>query len=192
MVPGMQHCEGGPGADSFGQITPAGDPRGDLYQALEQWVEKGTAPDKLIATKYLSDDRAKGVKFTRPLCAYPQSVKYKGTGSVDDAASFECVAAGGQVLTAHDAGVTAPRVLYSHEPDFSKSAKSHGIEGTVKLSAIIGIDGQAHDIKVVKSLEPSLDANAVAAVKTWKFAPATKDGHPVAVALNLEIDFKLR
>ena len=92
MLPGMQHCDGGPGADSFGQLAPAGDARGDLYQALEQWVEKGTAPDKLIATKYLSDDdRAKGVKFTRPLCAFPQSVKYKGAGDTNDAASFECV-----------------------------------------------------------------------------------------------------
>jgi outer membrane biosynthesis protein TonB len=46
-------------------------------------------------------------------------------------------------------------------------------------------------VKVVKSLEPSLDANAIEAVKTWKFAPATKDGRPVAVAMRLEIDYKL-
>jgi len=46
-------------------------------------------------------------------------------------------------------------------------------------------------VKVVKSLEPSLDANAIEAVKSWKFAPATKDGRPVAVAMRLEIDYKL-
>ena len=93
MVPGMQHCQGGPGADSFGQFAPAGDAQHDLYQALEQWVEKGAAPDKLIATKYLSDaDHSKGAKMTRPLCPYPQSARYKGAGDTNDAASFECVA----------------------------------------------------------------------------------------------------
>jgi feruloyl esterase len=193
MVPGMQHCAGGPGADSFGQITPAGDPRGDLYQALEQWVEKGTAPDKLIATKYLSDDRAKSVKFTRPLCAYPQSVKYKGTGSADDAASFECaLPSDGEVLSVHDRGVTPPRALYVPEPSYSDSARTQRIEGTVKLQVVIGTDGQVQHVKVVTSLEPTLDANAVEAVKKWKFAPAKKDGRPVAISMNLEIDFKLR
>ena len=56
---------------------------------------------------------------------------------------------------------------------------------------IIGIDGKAHDVKVVKSLEPSLDANAIEAVKKWKFAPATKDGRPVAVEMRLQVDYKL-
>ncbi len=92
MAPGMQHCTGGPGANSFGQFAPAGDAQHDLSQALEQWVEKGTAPDKIVATKYVDDDHSKGVKFTRPLCPYPQSAKYKGTGDTNDAASFECVA----------------------------------------------------------------------------------------------------
>ena len=94
MVPGMQHCQGGPGATSFGQLAPESDAQHDIYQALEQWVEKGRTPDKLIATKYLSEmDHSKGVKMTRPLCPYPQSAAYKGTGDTNDAASFACVAA---------------------------------------------------------------------------------------------------
>ena len=60
------------------------------------------------------------------------------------------------------------------------------------LSMIIGTDGRPHNVKVEKSLEPSLDANAVEAVKKWKFAPATKDGRPVAVEMRLEVDYKLR
>jgi TonB family protein len=52
-------------------------------------------------------------------------------------------------------------------------------------------NGRAHDVKVVRSLEPSLDANAVEAVKAWEFAPATKDGRPVAVELRLEVDYRL-
>jgi TonB family protein len=200
MVPGMQHCQGGPGADSFGQFAPAGDAQHDLYQALEQWVEKGTAPDKLIATKYLNDDRAKGVKLTRPLCAFPQSLKYKGAGDTDDAASFACVqnaadANSIQGLSADQINtkfaLSAPRALHYPEPKYSKSARKSKIQGIVELSAVIGVDGRAHDIVVVKSLEPSLDANAIEAVKTWKFAPATKEGRPQAVQMNLHINYKL-
>lgn len=88
MVPGMQHCAGGPGANSFGQFAPAGDPDHDIYKALEKWVEDGPAPDKLIATKFGED---KSVKMTRPLCAYPKIARYKGTGDTNDAANFECV-----------------------------------------------------------------------------------------------------
>ena len=71
MAPGMQHCGGGPGANSFGQFAPGTDADHDLNQALERWVEKGIAPDKLIATKFVDDKPEKGVAMTRPLCPYP-------------------------------------------------------------------------------------------------------------------------
>ena len=77
MVPGMNHCRGGDGPNEF-----------DLVGALEQWSEHGKAPDSLLATH-----RAAGkVDRTRPLCPYPQVAKYKGTGSTDEAANFQCVA----------------------------------------------------------------------------------------------------
>lgn len=93
MAPGMQHCGGGPGPNSFGQVVSGeGDARHNLYTALEQWVEKGEAPDKVIATKFVNDqDHAQGVKMTRPLCPYPQAAKYKGTGDTNDEANFVCV-----------------------------------------------------------------------------------------------------
>jgi len=92
MAPGMQHCGGGPGPNSFGQSAPGrGDAQHNLYAALEQWVEKGMAPDKIIATKFMNDmNPAQGVKMTRPLCPYPQAAKYKGAGDTNDAANFEC------------------------------------------------------------------------------------------------------
>ena len=191
MVPGLQHCGGGPGANSFGQFTPAGDADHDLSLALERWVEKGIAPDKLIATKFVDDKPEKGVAMTRPLCPYPQAATYKGSGDTNDAANFECTHDAEIVHTLKDTSVKAPRALHTPEPYYSHSAKAQGIQGTVTLSVIIGIDGKAHDVKVVKSLEPSLDANAIEAVKTWKFAPATKDGRPVAVQMRLEVDYKL-
>ena len=93
MVPGMQHCGGGPGPSSFGEQGTATDGQHDIYLALEQWVEKGTAPETIIATKYVNDfNPAQGVKMTRPLCPYPQVAKYKGTGDTNDAANFACVA----------------------------------------------------------------------------------------------------
>jgi hypothetical protein len=94
MVPGMQHCGGGPGPDIFGQMgfSPSNDPQHNLYLALEQWVEKGVAPSTIIATKQSGEGAAAGVKMTRPLCAYPQIAKYKGIGDTNDAANFVCAA----------------------------------------------------------------------------------------------------
>jgi len=191
MVPGMQHCGGGPGANSFGQFTPAGDADHDLSLALERWVEKGIAPDNLIATKFVDDKAEKGVAMTRPLCAYPAAATYTGAGDANDAANFACTHDAEIIRSLKDPGVKAPRALHTPDPHYSRSAKAQGIQGVVTLSAIIGTDGKAHDVKVVNSLEPTLDANAIEAVKTWKFAPATKDGHPVAVMMRLQVDFRL-
>lgn len=76
MAPGMEHCSGGPGPDTF-----------DALGALEQWVEQGIAPDKIIASHLTNGT----VDRTRPLCPYPQVARYAGTGSTDDAANFDCV-----------------------------------------------------------------------------------------------------
>ena len=80
MVPGMYHCSGGPGANSFDTLT-----------ALDNWVENGSAPDQITATHYNNNVQADGVAFTRPLCPYPQVAKYSGVGATTDAASFVCV-----------------------------------------------------------------------------------------------------
>lgn len=94
MVPGLQHCGGGPGANSFGQLGEgARDPQHNIEAAVEQWVEKGVAPGAIVATKFVDDNPAKGVKFTRPMCPYPQAAKYKGAGDTNDAANFVCTVA---------------------------------------------------------------------------------------------------
>lgn len=94
MVPGLQHCGGGPGADSFGQwgvLPPDNDPKHNIQSALEQWVERGIAPADIIATRHVDDfDPASAVKMTRPLCPYPQVAKYQGKGDTNDAANFVC------------------------------------------------------------------------------------------------------
>jgi len=95
MVPGMNHCALGPGPNSFGAGPGRGaDPGFSMFAALERWVENGTAPDKIIATKYQMDGNpTSGVARTRPLCPYPQVARYKGSGSTDEAANFACVEA---------------------------------------------------------------------------------------------------
>jgi hypothetical protein len=94
MAPGVQHCGGGPGPDSFGQVGDMmpGDPQHSVYGALEQWVEKRAAPSAVIATKYAANDPDHRTQMTRPLCPYPQAAKYKGTGDTNDAANFVCEA----------------------------------------------------------------------------------------------------
>ena len=77
MVPGMTHCAGGPGPDQF-----------DSVSAIINWVERGEAPDQMIARQF--EDGS--VTRTRPLCPYPQTARYDGSGDPDDAASFSCQA----------------------------------------------------------------------------------------------------
>jgi feruloyl esterase len=95
MVPGMGHCSGGPGPDAFGQTFglpgPSQDPQHDVLSALEQWVEQGTAPQRIVATKYNNDNPGKGIAFSRPLCPYPQVAQYSGQGDQSSADSFSCV-----------------------------------------------------------------------------------------------------
>jgi pimeloyl-ACP methyl ester carboxylesterase len=73
LVPGMNHCVGGPGLDDF-----------DTLGTMERWVEKDVAPDTILASGQAFPGR------TRPLCAYPKSAKYRGVGNTENAASFSC------------------------------------------------------------------------------------------------------
>ena len=66
--------------------------RSNLAAALERWVEQGIAPEEISATKNKS--AASPIVRTRPLCAYPKLARYKGAGSIEDAANFQCVVPG--------------------------------------------------------------------------------------------------
>ena len=89
-------------------------------------------------------------------------------------------------------GVSAPSVLYKVDPEYTPEAHDAKVAGTVLLSIVVGVDGAAHDINVLKGLEPGLSAKAVEAVSQWKFKPGLKDGEPVPVRANIEINFKLK
>lgn len=66
------------------------DPKHDILLAMIQWVENGIAPDSLVATKYANDSPLGPVLRQRPLCMYPKTAKYMGTGDVNRAESWEC------------------------------------------------------------------------------------------------------
>jgi Tannase and feruloyl esterase len=96
LAPGMMHCGLGPGPSAvggvFGLPSPNHDPKHDVLAALAQWVEKGEAPETLIATRYKDDDPDKAVEAQRPWCAYPAVAHFSGTGAHNDAANFTCAA----------------------------------------------------------------------------------------------------
>ena len=88
-------------------------------------------------------------------------------------------------------GVSAPRILYSPDPSYSEEARKAKYQGTVVLWTVIGPDGRPHDIKIARSLGMGLDQKAIEALRQWKFEPALKDGHPVPVQINVEVNFRL-
>lgn len=88
-------------------------------------------------------------------------------------------------------GVTSPHVIYDPEPEYSAEARQAKYQGTVVLWAIIGPDGLPRNLRVQRSLGMGLDEKALEAVKMWRFRPATKDGNPVAVQIEVEVNFHL-
>lgn len=99
VVPGMNHCAGGPGPNAFGNLVsgevvapepPVADADHDAMIALQRWVEQALPPDQLIATKYTQDQLGLGVQAQRLICAYPQFPKYTGSGDPGKAGSYLC------------------------------------------------------------------------------------------------------
>jgi TonB family protein len=88
-------------------------------------------------------------------------------------------------------GVSAPRVIEDPDPEYSEEARQAKYQGTVVLWIVIGPDGLARQVRVQRSLGMGLDEKAVEAVRKWRFIPAMKDGQPVAVQVNVEVNFRL-
>lgn len=89
------------------------------------------------------------------------------------------------------AGVSAPRPIYTPEPEFSEEARKAKYQGVVVLDIVVGTDGRVHNQRVVRSLGMGLDEKALEGVKVWKFDPSKKDGRPVAVEMQIEVAFNL-
>jgi len=88
-------------------------------------------------------------------------------------------------------GVKVGRAFYHPDPEYSESARQAKTQGMVLLAVAINAEGNVDAVKVVCSLEPGLDQNAADAAKKWKFTPATKDGEPVPVQIEVAVGFRL-
>jgi TonB family protein len=98
-----------------------------------------------------------------------------------------------QVFTKSDAmpgEVSAPHVVYWKDPNYTKEAASHHIEGTSHLGAIIDSTGIASDIAILEPLGMGLDEQAILAIRQWKFQPGMKNGKPVRVQIEIQTDFR--
>ena len=84
----------------------------------------------------------------------------------------------------------APKAIHAPDPGYSRQATKAKINGVVVLALVVGTDGRAHDISVVKPLGYGLDEEAVKAVKKWKFKPGQSGGKPVAVEIHVEAEFR--
>jgi TonB family protein len=88
-------------------------------------------------------------------------------------------------------GVSAPVVIFKKEPEYSEEARKAKYQGTVLLAIVVDVDGTTRNIRVVRSLGMGLDEKAIEAVSQWRFRPGYKDGRPVPVQANVEVNFRL-
>jgi protein TonB len=88
-------------------------------------------------------------------------------------------------------GVSAPKLIYQPDPEYSEEARKAKFQGTCVLWVVVGPDGKPRDIKVARTLGLGLDEKAIEAVKSWRFEPALKDNKPVSVSINVEVSFRL-
>jgi TonB family protein len=88
-------------------------------------------------------------------------------------------------------GVTAPKILFNPEPDYTDAARKHSFQGVVGLNVVVDSSGAVRNVKIAHPLGFGLDENAVKTISTWRFAPAMRDGQPVATLVYIEFDFRL-
>lgn len=89
-------------------------------------------------------------------------------------------------------GITPPRLLREVKPDYTDEARRRGLSGEVVLEIVVQRNGSVGDVRVLQGLGGGLDARAVAAVRQWRFEPATRRGTPVDVMVEVAVEFRLR
>ena len=100
---------------------------------------------------------------------------------------------GGEIYKPGTAGIKPPAILQPmRQPEYSEEARRARYEGTAVLSLVVDVDGLPKDIRIVRSVGHGLDAEALRAVKQWRFTPGAKDGRSVPTQLNVEVAFRLR
>lgn len=97
----------------------------------------------------------------------------------------------GPIYAGFGHGITTPKGIYMPNPEYSDKGRRKKIQGTVTMKIVVTAQGTVRDPTIANSLEPSLDQQALKAVKAWKFQPAMKDGVPVATQIAVQMSFHL-
>jgi TonB family protein len=97
-----------------------------------------------------------------------------------------------RIVESDQPGLSMPRFASWANPSYTSSAAAAGIHGTVVISCLVTKDGETAEIKVLKSLDPGLDAEVVNAVRDWRFTPGRRNGKPVPVVVSIELTFTLK
>jgi protein TonB len=105
--------------------------------------------------------------------------------------SLFLIASAGVIFADHPARTTAPVPIHSVSPEYTQEASEAKLQGSVLLSAVVGVDGIPADIKVVKGLGMGLDEKAVECLSKWRFKPGTHDAQPTTVRVQVQINFRL-
>ncbi len=167
----------------------SGDP--DFAAAATQAVRKWRFQPYLSDGKPTEAEQSLTVDFRLPNDSVPS---YSAQVLSDDDFNKEVdarVAAGSLLRLVTGPGVTPPKAIHTADPTYSQEAKDARIQGTVLLRMIVEADGVPSEIHVSRGMGHGLDEKAIETVRRWKFAPATKDGKPVAVVINIDVAFHL-
>ena len=89
-------------------------------------------------------------------------------------------------------GISPPRILAEVKADYTEDARRRNVEGEVVMEIVVRRDGSVSDIKLISGLPSGLNDRAMAAVRQWRFSPATRLGQPVDVIVEVAVEFKLR
>jgi TonB family protein len=191
-------------ADEYLQLAQHADPsqagRATMWMAVARSREGDAGGAETLFQSAISRQDPKSTFAVTTLMAYSQFLKKQGRN--DEAQEMAARASATQKEIAakptfsSDAyrigpGISAPVPLTQPEPQYSEDARVLALQGTVALSMEIGTNGKAHNIQVVRSLGGGLDEKAVEAVEQWTFKPGMKDGQPVPVIAQIEVNFRL-
>jgi TonB family protein len=173
-----------------GAAAPAGlNPNGNLVEMTWELAELSTTPlaDSLFAVPDgFQSVSMKDLSVTPAVAIIPRTAQAPATATpvpAIPAPPGDAFRVGG--------GVTAPALVAKVEPQYPQDALNARVEGTVVLAVVVGADGVARDLRVIRSLRPDLDQKAMEAVSQWKFQPGQKDGKPVNVQATVEVNFRL-
>ena len=193
------------GSVLVGVLEPAGDPAVVLFRGqpkdVHAWYEKTSALKVSIECGNAQpemDDIAKCINsvFLAPTEVNETELAHANTRLAEQKNNPKKVSprenpTGSATPMRVGNGVSPPRALRAPDPNYSQVAKSAGYQAKTVLWLIVDANGLPQNIKVERPVGLGLDDEAVKAVENWKFAPAMKDGSPVPVMINVEVNFRL-